>query len=59
MIGLPKLEFTKDKPCDTYQKGKQSKSSFKFKNVVSISKHSFGAYKGRLWLLKGSGHYIF
>ena len=22
VIGLPKLEFTKDKPCDAYQKGK-------------------------------------
>ena len=38
MIRLPKLEFTKDKPCDTCQKGKQSKSSFKLKNVVSTSR---------------------
>ena len=38
MIGLPKFEFTKDKPCDACQKEKQSKSSFKLKNVVSTSK---------------------
>ena len=38
MIGLPKLEFSKDKPCDTYQKEKQSKSSFKLKNIVSTSR---------------------
>ena len=28
----------KDKPCEACQKGKQSKSSFKLKNVVSTSK---------------------
>ena len=38
MIGLPKLEFTKDKPCDACQKGKQSKSSFKLKNIVYTSR---------------------
>ena len=38
VIGLPKLEFTKDKPCDSYQKRKQFKSSFKLKNVVSTSR---------------------
>ena len=38
VIGLPKLEFTKDKPCDACQKGKQSKSSFKLKNIVSTSR---------------------
>ena len=38
VIGLPKLEFTKDKPCDACQKRKQFKSSFKLKNVVSTSK---------------------
>ena len=38
MIGLPKLEFTKDKPCDVCPKGKQSKSSFKLKNIVSTSR---------------------
>ena len=38
MIGLPKLKFTKDKPCDTYEKGKKSKSSFKLKNIVSTSR---------------------
>ena len=35
VIGLPKLEFTKDKPYDACQKEKQFKSSFKLKNVVS------------------------
>ena len=35
---MPKLEFTKDKPCDAYQKGKQSKSSFELKNIVSTSR---------------------
>ena len=38
VIGLPKIEFTKDKPCDACQKKKQSKSSFKLKNIVSTSK---------------------
>ena len=38
VIGLPKLKFNKDKPCDACQKGKQSKSSFKLKNVVSTSR---------------------
>ena len=35
VIGLPKFKYNKDKPCDACQKGKQSKSSFKLKNVVS------------------------
>ena len=38
VIGLPQLKFIKDKPCDACQKGKQSKSSFKLKNVVSTSR---------------------
>ena len=38
MIGLPKLKFTKDKPCDACQKEKQSKSLFKLKNMVSTSR---------------------
>ena len=38
VIGLSKLEFTKDKLYDAYQKEKQSKSSFKLKNVVSTSR---------------------
>ena len=38
VIGLPKLKFNKDKPCDACQKGKQSKSSFKLKNIVSTSR---------------------
>ena len=35
---MPKLKFNKDKPCDACQKGKQSKSSFKLKNVVFTSR---------------------
>ena len=35
VIGLPKLKFIKDKSCDACQKGKQSNSLFKLKNVVS------------------------
>ena len=38
VIGLPKLKFNKDKPCDACQKEKQFKSSFKLKNVVSTSR---------------------
>ena len=38
VVGLSKLKFTKDKPCDTCQKEKQSKSSFKLKNVVFTSR---------------------
>ena len=38
VIGLPKLKFNKDKPCDAYKKEKQSKSSFKLKNIVSTSR---------------------
>ena len=35
VVGLPKLKYVKDKICDTCQKGKQGKSSFKYKNIVS------------------------
>ena len=38
VIGLPKLKFNKDKPYDACQKWKQSKSSFKLKNVISTSR---------------------
>ena len=38
VIGLPKLKFEKDRLCDACQKGKQVKSSFKSKNVISTSK---------------------
>ena len=38
VIGLPQLKFIKDKPCNACQKGKQYKSSFKLKNVVSTSR---------------------
>ena len=38
VIGLPKLNFNKDKICDACQFGKQVRSSFKPKNLVSISR---------------------
>ncbi|XP_075098897.1 uncharacterized protein LOC142175799 [Nicotiana tabacum] len=38
VIGLPKLDFSKDHICDACQLGKQTRSSFKFKNIVSTSK---------------------
>ena len=36
--GLPKLKFEKDRVCETCHKGKQTKVSFKPKNVVSIER---------------------
>jgi len=38
VIGLPKIKFEKDKLCGACQKGKQVKSSFHSKNVISTSK---------------------
>jgi len=38
VVGLPKLTFEKDKICDACQQGKQTKESFKAKNVVSTSR---------------------
>ncbi|KAK2369267.1 putative mitochondrial protein [Trifolium repens] len=38
VIGLPKIKFVKDKLCDACQKGKQTKSTFKPKNVVSTTR---------------------
>ena len=38
VIGLPKLKFEKDRMCDAFQKGKQTKVSFKSKNIVSTSR---------------------
>jgi len=35
VIGLPKLKFERDHICESCQKGKQVKISFKIKNVVS------------------------
>ena len=37
VIGLPRLKFEKDKLCDACQKGKQTKVSFKSKNIVSTT----------------------
>jgi len=36
--GLPKLKFEKDRECEACQKGKQTKVSFKPKNVVSTER---------------------
>jgi len=36
--GLPKLKFEKDRMCEACQKGKQTKVSFKPKNVVSTQR---------------------
>jgi len=38
IISLPKIKFQKDKLCTACQKGKQVKSSFHSKNVISTSK---------------------
>lgn len=38
VIGLPKIKFIKDKLCDACQKGKQTKTTFKSKQVVSTSR---------------------
>ena len=35
--GLPNKEFTKDGLCDSFQKGKQRKASFKSKSISSIN----------------------
>ena len=37
VVGLPKLKFEKDKLCDACQKGKQTRVSFKPKNIVSTT----------------------
>ena len=36
--GLPNFKFEKDKVCDACQMGKQTKSSFKSKNVISTTR---------------------
>ena len=38
VIGLPKLNFDKDKICDACKFGKQVRSSFKPKNLISTSR---------------------
>ena len=37
VVGLPRLKFEKDKLCDACQKGKQTRASFKSKNIVSTT----------------------
>lgn len=39
IIGLPKMNIVKDKLCQVYQKGKQTKVSFKAMNIVAILMH--------------------
>jgi len=38
VLGLPKLGFKKEHVCEAFQKGKQTRKSFKLKNFVSTSK---------------------
>ncbi|XP_060200433.1 uncharacterized protein LOC132628684 [Lycium barbarum] len=38
VIGLPKLNYTKDHLCDSCQKGKQTRNSFSSKDIVSTFK---------------------
>ncbi|XP_057496707.1 uncharacterized protein LOC130781518, partial [Actinidia eriantha] len=38
VIGLPKISFEKDRLCGACQQGKQTKVSFKSKNIVSTSR---------------------
>jgi hypothetical protein len=38
VIGLPKMTFTKDHICEACQMGKQTRVSFKSKNIVSTSR---------------------
>ena len=38
VIGLPKLNFDKDKVCDACQFGKKVRNSFKSKNLISTSR---------------------
>jgi len=38
VVGLPKLKFEKEHVCETCQRGKQTKQSFKLKNLDSTSK---------------------
>ena len=38
VIGLPRIKFIKDRLCDACQKGRQTKSTFTSKNVVSTTR---------------------
>lgn len=38
VIELPKVKLIKDRLCDTCQKGKQTKLSFKPKNIVTTTR---------------------
>jgi len=41
VFGVPKLKFERDRLCEACKKGKQTKSSFKQLNVVSIDLLSY------------------
>ena len=38
VVGLPKIKFSKDHLCDACQMGKQTRISFKSKNIVSTTR---------------------
>ena len=38
VVGLPKIDFEKDRLCDACQQGKQSRVSFKSKNIIFTSR---------------------
>ena len=38
VVGLLKIDFEKDKLCDANKQGKQTRASFKFKNIISTSR---------------------
>ena len=38
VVGLPKIKFSKDHLCDACQMGKQTRISFKSKNIVSSTR---------------------
>lgn len=38
VVGLPKLDYSKDHLCDACQKGKKTRNSFSCKDIVSTNK---------------------
>ena len=50
VVTLPKLKFERDRLCEACQKGKQTKSSFKPLNMISLSR-PLASY-GFVWSLK-------
>lgn len=39
VVGLPRIKFEMDKVCDACQMGKQTQTSSKSKNYISMSRH--------------------